>query len=81
LDEWLILALMTGDELQRKRKRMGLSQGQLADELGVDLGTVSRWEREARTIPPFLHLALEALAARRKAAKAKKASQSKIRTK
>jgi transcriptional regulator with XRE-family HTH domain len=46
------------DELKRWRQRIGCSQAQLARVLGVDVMTVSRWERGVREIPSFLHLAL-----------------------
>jgi transcriptional regulator with XRE-family HTH domain len=52
---------VTGKELQRWRVESGYSQSQLAKALGVITLTVSRWEREDRKIPPFLHLALKAL--------------------
>jgi transcriptional regulator with XRE-family HTH domain len=52
---------MEGRELAIWRKRHGLSQKQLAQGLGVDVMTVSRWERGVRGIPPHLPLALEAL--------------------
>jgi DNA-binding XRE family transcriptional regulator len=51
-------------ELQAWRATLGLSQSQLAALLGVRTMTVSRWETGTRTIPTFLHLALEALRAR-----------------
>ena len=41
---------MTGKELKRLRKRMGLSQRQLADLLGVLYVSVSRCERGGRGI-------------------------------
>lgn len=43
------------------RKQWRLTQRQLANVLGVDVMTVSRWERGVRGIPPHLPLALEAL--------------------
>ena len=36
---------MDGDEIRRLRVEAGLTQGALAARLGVDQGTVSRWER------------------------------------
>jgi DNA-binding transcriptional regulator YiaG len=53
---------MTPAELHQWRKQASLSQTGLATLLGVDKMTVSRWERGARQLPPFLHLALKALA-------------------
>ncbi len=37
---------MTGEELRRIRARMGLTQAELADRLGVTPNTVARWERD-----------------------------------
>jgi DNA-binding transcriptional regulator YiaG len=52
---------MTAQELRERREALSLSQGKLAALLGVDVMTISRWERGVRTMPPFLGLALEAL--------------------
>lgn len=52
---------MRGQELKTWRVDNGYSQSQLAKVLGVITLTVSRWEREDREIPPFLHLALKSL--------------------
>jgi transcriptional regulator with XRE-family HTH domain len=41
---------MTPDELKRRRKRLGLSQAQLARYLDVDVMTISRWERGAQAM-------------------------------
>jgi len=63
---------MTADELKTWRQRNGYSQAKLAKALGVDTMTVSRWERGFRKeIPPFLHLALDALERRGKEEKEK----------
>jgi transcriptional regulator with XRE-family HTH domain len=51
-------------DVQKWRERTGYSQSQLARALGVNVMTVSRWEREIQSAPPFLRLALEALEAR-----------------
>jgi hypothetical protein len=40
---------MTGAELKAERKRIGESQSKFAARLGVDQGTLSRWEK--RGIP------------------------------
>ena len=52
---------MTPKELKAWRKKNGYSQGRLAKALGVIPLTVSRWERGAREISSFLHLALNSL--------------------
>ena len=49
---------MAPRELKEWRERNGLSQAKLAKALGVDVMTVSRWERGVREVPSFLHLAL-----------------------
>lgn len=49
------------DELRRRRQRMGLSQQQLSQELGVAVTTVARWERGEAGIPKHLRLAIERL--------------------
>lgn len=54
-------APMNPDDLKNRREAMGMTQDQLATALGVDVMTVSRWERGIRGIPPFLSLALKTL--------------------
>jgi transcriptional regulator with XRE-family HTH domain len=49
---------MESHELKQWRKRTGYSQGKLARILGVDVMTVSRWERGIMKAPLFLKLAL-----------------------
>lgn len=34
-----------GKELKKRRKKLGMSQKQLADELGIYVMTISKWER------------------------------------
>lgn len=53
--------IMTGQELREWRKKWKITQEQLAEDLGVYRVSVNRWERGVRSIPSFLHLALEAL--------------------
>ena len=53
--------IMTPEELKTWRKSHDFNQGQLAEMLGVQLFTVSRWETGSRKIPSFLYLALEAI--------------------
>jgi len=53
---------MTGTELRKERKRLGLSQAKLADALGVTANTVARWERgEMNIARPQIEAALENL--------------------
>ncbi len=42
---------VTGDEVHRIRKRLGLKQTELAARVGVHPITVSRWERERVRVP------------------------------
>jgi transcriptional regulator with XRE-family HTH domain len=49
---------MNKEELKRWRKKNDYSQGKLAKALGVEVMTVSRWERGIMRSPAFLHLAL-----------------------
>ena len=52
---------MNGNELKEWRRNQNLTQGALADLLGVHRVTIAKWEAGDRGIPPFLPLALEAL--------------------
>lgn len=52
---------MISEELKQRREALGLTQEQLSEILGVDIVTISRWERGTRSIPPHLPLALEAI--------------------
>ena len=36
---------MTGSELQEARRKLGLTQEQLADEIGASLASVRNWEQ------------------------------------
>ena len=52
---------MKGKDLANWRKQHGLTQKKLALALGVDVMTISRWERD-KSQPHFDKSALEALA-------------------
>jgi DNA-binding transcriptional regulator YiaG len=52
---------MKEHDLTKWRKRWKLTQVKLAQALGVDVMTVSRWERGVQVPTPVLPLALEAL--------------------
>jgi transcriptional regulator with XRE-family HTH domain len=52
-----------------------MTQAQLAKALGVNIMTVSRWERGLRSIPSHLSLALEAIEAKQKKKVGKRARQ------
>lgn len=45
---------MTPAELRTARERLGLSQLEVAQALGVDLRSYGRWERGERGVPPLL---------------------------
>ncbi len=55
--------IRTPEDLKRRRKRLGLTQTQLADILGVRRNTVTRWEVGILPVPPYLHLALAGIEA------------------
>jgi transcriptional regulator with XRE-family HTH domain len=52
---------MTGNDLKLWRKRLGITQVNLAKMLGTYQVTIARWETGARKIPFLLPLALETL--------------------
>jgi transcriptional regulator with XRE-family HTH domain len=43
---------MTGAEVRRIRQRLGLTQAELAERLGVAANSVARWERDEMGIRP-----------------------------
>jgi putative transcriptional regulator len=45
---------LTGEEIKNKRIKLGLTQEQLAVEVGVTSATVSRWERNKYTPHPLI---------------------------
>jgi len=55
---------MKGLEFKKRRKELGLTQGEIAKLLGVAMNTVARWERDEVPIvhPEMIRLALKALA-------------------
>ena len=67
---------MTGEDIRREREELGLTQGELADLLGVALDTVSRWEIGQRIPHPLVRRAIQTVFAEvRNKAKAKKRSR------
>lgn len=59
---------MKPEEMKQRREALGLTQAQLARELGLDSITVSRYERGVLSIPKTVELALELIELRRKEA-------------
>lgn len=57
----LYLGKMMSEQLKEWRRGHNISQAGLAELLGIDVMTISRWERGIINIPPFLHLALRCL--------------------
>jgi len=60
---------MTPGELRRIRKRMKLTQAELAEEIGVARNTVTRWEIDLNPIPEPMAKLIRLIAAQRKAGK------------
>jgi DNA-binding XRE family transcriptional regulator len=52
---------MTPTELRERRRALGMSQAKLAAALGITETRYQGWETGRNGIPPFLHLALDAL--------------------
>lgn len=45
-------------ELKERRAKLGLTQAQLAQQMGVTWNTVARWETDQRRIPPMAAILL-----------------------
>ncbi len=45
-----IVQIVTARELRKRREALGLTQGELANRLGVHWSTVARWEQGVRQI-------------------------------
>ena len=43
-------AIMTGDEVRRVRRALGMTQRTFAEAVGVARNTVARWERDELTV-------------------------------
>lgn len=54
---------MTGKELRKRRKGLGMTQHELADEIGVASETVSRWETGSWPINKWVPVAIRGLEA------------------
>lgn len=54
---------MTPTELVSARRKLGWTQLDMAEHIGVDLSTVQRWERQGqrpkRGVPAYARLAIE----------------------
>ena len=50
---------MTAEEFQEARRWLKYSPDALADEWGVDVSTIHRWERGARKVPPLAAYAIK----------------------
>ena len=62
---------MTGEQLRKKRERLGISQGKCGQLLGVTRQTMWRWEQGLVEIPPLKAPGIEAALDRYGAAQAK----------
>jgi DNA-binding transcriptional regulator YiaG len=51
----------SAQQFKHYRKQLGLSQSQMAEQLGVGLNTVARWERGDLVPPRVAELAAECL--------------------
>lgn len=60
---------MTPGELRTARLELGFTQARLAEYMGVDPMTISRWERGVTKPSPYLHVVIDSI---RKSAKRKR---------
>ena len=51
----------THTDVKSARERLGWSQKRLADELGVDQATISRWERDDSRVPLMARRVMDSL--------------------
>lgn len=52
---------LTGEQFLQTRKALGLTQPEIAAELGVSNKTVMRWETQPETLPPLAKIVLSAV--------------------
>jgi DNA-binding transcriptional regulator YiaG len=55
---------MTPDQFKATRKELGITQSELAEEWGVHVQSISKWERGVDPINPIAAYALRAMSAR-----------------
>lgn len=55
---------MTNEEFKQRRERIGLTQGKLAETLGMSVSTISKYEMGLNEIPTYFEFIFEALDAR-----------------
>ena len=48
-----------GTRLRSLRERAGLNQTQLAEKVGTDQSSISRWERNVRKVAKALHIQIQ----------------------
>jgi transcriptional regulator with XRE-family HTH domain len=64
--------IMTGEELKAFRIKLGLTQPELGEKIGVARNTVTRWEMGIRSIPEPVVRLLEFLRKEERATKKKR---------
>jgi DNA-binding transcriptional regulator YiaG len=66
---------MTPLQLKAIRKKLKLTQRDVAEHIGYDTGTVAKWEQGVIDIPPFMDLVKLTLRKKAKNDKGKRAKQ------